>query len=107
MANTDIQAADERPTGDDAVEEAPTPFSVQANHAERRARVLDLVAGMTKADALHVLAGKVATAEMLIAPVAVKNGGWLQFSEALAQRNNKFVDIPSEVTADGALVRAV
>lgn len=100
-----------RPTneGDEYVEpgkelELPEGFTVQGNHAQRRQRLLDLVKDMDPEDALYTLAGKVATAEMLIAPVAVKNGGWLQFNTAGAQRSNKVVDIPSQVGADGVLV---
>ena len=59
---------------------------------------------MDHEDALYTLAGKVATAEMLLATVAVKNGGWTQLNTASAQRNNKVVDIPSEVGTDGVFI---
>lgn len=104
-------AAGGRPTdeGDEYVEpgkeiDLPQGFSFQGNHAQRRQRLLDLTKHMSAEDALYTLAGKVATAEMLIATQAVKNGGWLQVNTAGAQRNNKVVDIPSTVGTDGVLV---
>lgn len=84
--------------------ELPQGFSFQGNHAQRRQRLLDLTKNMDREDALYTLAGKVATAEMLLATVAVKNGGWTQLNTASAQRNNKVVDIPSEVGTDGVFI---
>lgn len=107
----DAAAAGGRPTdeGSEYVEpgkeiELPQGFSFQGNHAQRRQRLLDLTKNMNHEDALYTLAGKVATAEMLLATVAVKNGGWAQLNTASAQRNNKVVDIPSEVGTDGVFI---
>jgi hypothetical protein len=105
------RAGGSRPTGEgeEYVEpgkelDLPAGFDFQSNHAQRRQRLLDLVEEMDPEDALYTLAGKVATAEMLIATPAVKNGGWLQVNTASAARNNKVVDIPSTVGPDGVLV---